>query len=180
MLNYLQIGKIAPNFLTVGIFKNRLGKVRLSDYRGKKNVILIFYPANFTSLSVNELSGLNLYIKEFEKLSTQILAISIDSPFSHLQMLVAVQMQTHLRYLNYPLISDLTHNIAKQYNLLTDDGLCLPGVFIIDKNGALQYYAVNNLLCGRNINEIFRILKAIQFLKENPGRACPLNWNTYK
>jgi alkyl hydroperoxide reductase subunit AhpC len=53
MVNLIQIGKMAPNFVTVGVYKNRLGKIRLSDYHGKKYVILIFYPANFTSVSSN-------------------------------------------------------------------------------------------------------------------------------
>jgi alkyl hydroperoxide reductase subunit AhpC len=59
MNNLLQIGKVAPNFLTVGIFKNRLGKIRLSDYHGKKYVLLVFYPANFTSISATELTELS-------------------------------------------------------------------------------------------------------------------------
>jgi peroxiredoxin (alkyl hydroperoxide reductase subunit C) len=88
MVSSLQVGKLAPNFLTIGVYKNQLGKIRLSDYRGKKYVILVFYPANFTSLSVTELIRLNDKISEFKKLSAQILAVSIDSPFSHLQFLV--------------------------------------------------------------------------------------------
>ena len=76
-----QIGKIAPNFVTVGVFKKRLGRIRLSDYRGKKYVMLIFYPANFTPVSPTELVALSDNISKFRKLSTQILAVSIDSPF---------------------------------------------------------------------------------------------------
>ena len=83
MSNFPQIGTMAPNFLTIGVYKNRLGKIRLSDYYGKKYVILIFYPANFSCLSATELIGLSDRISEFRKLSTQILGISIDSPFSH-------------------------------------------------------------------------------------------------
>lgn len=180
MLNFLQVGKLAPNFLTIGVFKNQLGRIRLSDYRGKKYVILIFYPANFTSISTSELKRLNECNKEFQKLSSQLLAISIDTPFSHLQFLVNNQYQQYLKQLQYPLISDLTQTIANRYRLLTDDGLCLPGVFIIDKDGIIQYYTVNNLLCGRNISEILRILRSIQFLKKNPGQVCPADWGTYR
>ena len=78
MITYLQIGNLAPNFLTVGVFNNKLGKIRLSDYRGKKYVVLIFYPANFTPVSPTELISLSNRITEFRKLSAQILAISID------------------------------------------------------------------------------------------------------
>lgn len=176
MLDSPQIGRMAPNFLTVGVYKNRLGKIRLSDYYGKKYIILIFYPANFTSVSLTELIGLNDRISEFRKLSTQILAVSVDSPFSHLQYLLSKRTQGGVSKLSYPLISDLNHSITRKYKLLTNDGLSLPGLFIIDKEGIIQYYVVNNFLCGRSINELLRILKSIQYVKENPGQACPVNW----
>jgi peroxiredoxin (alkyl hydroperoxide reductase subunit C) len=171
-----QIGKVAPNFLTVGVYKNRLGKIRLSDYRGKKYVILIFYPANFTPVSPTELLNLSDRISEFRRLSTQILAISVDSPFSHLHCLLSKRNEGGLAHLNFPLISDLTQTITNNYHLLTDDGLSFPGLFIIDKEGIIQYYTVNNLLCGRSVNELLRILQSIQYIKENPGQACPVDW----
>ena len=176
MLDFPQIGRMAANFLTVGVYKNRLGKIRLSDYYGKKYVVLVFYPANFTSVSLTELIALNDKIAEFRKLSTQILAISVDSPFSHLHYLLAKRNQGGLGQLNYPLISDTNRSITSAYKLLNKDGLALPGLFIIDKEGIIQYYTVNNLLCGRSINELLRILKSIQYTKENPGQACPVDW----
>ena len=178
MKTFPQIGKIAPNFVTVGVFKERLGRIRLSDYRGKKYVMLIFYPANFTPVSPTELIGLSDNISTFQKLSTQILAVSIDSPFSHLQSLVLSRKQGGLANLNYPLISDLSQNITRDYKLLTEEGLALPGLFIIDKEGIIQYYTVNNLLCSRSVNELIRILESIQYVKKNPGQACPANWKS--
>jgi len=175
MNNSPQIGKIAPNFLTIGVYKTKLGKIRLSDYHGKKYVLLLFYPSNFTSVSPTELIKLSDRILEFRRLSTQILAISTDSPFSHLQYLLSKSSQGGLAELQYPLVSDLNQNITTKYHLLTKDGLSLPGVYIIDKEGIIQYYSVNNLLCGRNIDELLRVLKSIQYIKENPGHACPVN-----
>jgi peroxiredoxin (alkyl hydroperoxide reductase subunit C) len=176
MEDSIQIGIMAPNFVTVGVYKNRLGKIRLSDYHGKKHLILIFYPANFTSVSPTELIRLSDRISEFRKLSTQILAISVDSPFSHLHYLLSKRSQGGLGQLNYPLISDLNQTITTRYKLLTSDGFALPGLFIIDKEGIIQYYTVNNLLCGRSVNELLRILQSIQYIKENPGQACPVDW----
>jgi peroxiredoxin (alkyl hydroperoxide reductase subunit C) len=178
MKHHPQIGKPAPNFLTIGIFKNKLGKIRLSDYRGKKYVILVFYPANFTSVSSTELIEFNNRIQEFQKLSTQVLAISVDSPFSHLHYVLSSREEGGLQDLKYPLLSDLTQTITNDYKLLTDDGMALPGLFIIDKEGILQYYTVNNLLCGRSIHEILRILKSIQYIKQHPGQACPVDWKS--
>ena len=177
MVNQVQIGQPAPNFLAIGVYKQKLGKIRLSDYRGKKYVVLVFYPANITPVSPTELLALNNRIKEFHKLSTQILAVSIDSPFSHLHYLSLTKEKGGLKNLDYPLISDINQTITIDYKLLTEDGLALPGLFIIDKEGLIQYYNVNNLLCGRSVNEIIRILKSIQYIKENPGEACPADWN---
>jgi peroxiredoxin (alkyl hydroperoxide reductase subunit C) len=176
MINSIQIGKRAPNFITIGVYKNRLGKIRLSDYYGKKYVILLFYPANFTSVSSTELIQLSDRISEFRKLSTQIFGISVDSPFSHLHYLLSNRNQGGVAQLNYPLISDLSRTVTKKYKLLTDDGFAFPGLFIVDKEGIIQYYTVNNLLCGRSINELLRILRSIQYIKENPGQACPVDW----
>jgi peroxiredoxin (alkyl hydroperoxide reductase subunit C) len=176
MIHSIQIGKRAPNFVTVGVYKNRLGKIRLSDYYGKKYVLLIFYPANFTSVSSTELIQFSDRISEFRKLSTQILGISVDSPFSHLHYLLSKRNQGGVAQLNYPLVSDLNRKITKKYELLTDDGFAFPGLFIVDKEGIIQYYTVNNLLCGRSVNELLRILQSIQYMKENPGQACPVDW----
>lgn len=178
MITYPQIGKLAPNFLTVGVFNNKLGKIRLSDYRGKKYVVLIFYPANFTPVSPTELINLSDRVAEFRKLSTQVLAISIDSPFSHLRCLLSGRSEGGLSGLKFPLVSDLTKTITTDYKLLTDDGMAFPGVFIIDKEGVIQYYTVNNLLCGRNIDELLRVLKSIQCIEKNPGQACPVDWKS--
>lgn len=176
MLDFTQIGTMAPNFLTIGVYKNRLGKIRLSDYYGKKYVILIFYPANYTSVSPTELINLSDRISEFRKLSTQLLGVSVDSPFSHLHYLLLKRSEGGLNNLNYPLVSDLNHSISRKYKMLTNEGFSVPGLFIIDKEGIIQYYTVNNLLCGRSINELLRILKSIQYIKENPGKACPVDW----
>ena len=175
MLDAIEIGKMAPNFVTVGVYKNRLGKIRLSDYHGKKYVILFFYPANYNSVSSTELIQFSDRISEFRKLSTQILGISVDSPFSHLHYLLSKRSQGGVEQLSYPLLSDLNHSISKKYKLLSEDGFSFPGLFIIDKEGIIQYYTVNNLLCGRNINELIRILQSIHYIKENPGHACPVD-----
>jgi peroxiredoxin 2/4 len=166
-----QIGKRAPNFVGIGVFKKKLGLIRLSDYRSKKYVLLIFYPGNFTPVSPKELIRFSDYISAFRKLSTQVLAISIDSPFSHQQSLSVSRIKRGLANLTYPLVSDLNQTITKDYKLLTEEGLALPGVFIIDKEGIIQYYTVNNLLCSRSVNELIRIIESIQYVKKNPGQA---------
>jgi peroxiredoxin (alkyl hydroperoxide reductase subunit C) len=115
-------------------------------------------------------------IDEFRKLSTQILAISIDSPFSHLRSILSSREEGGLKDISYPLLSDLTQQISRDYKLLTDEGISSAGLVIIDKQGIIQYYSINNSLCGRSINEILRVLKAIQYIQNHPGQVCPVDW----
>ena len=70
----------------------------------------------------------------------------------------------------------MNQTITTKYCLLIRDGLSLPGVFIIDKEGIIQYYTVNNLLCGKSVNELLRILQSIQYIKEMPEQVCPVDW----
>jgi peroxiredoxin (alkyl hydroperoxide reductase subunit C) len=132
-------------------------------------MILFFYTTNFTSVSGTELIQLNDRISQFRSLLTQILSISIDNAFSDLNYVLLKINQVGLDQLNYQLIYDLTKTITKSYKLLTNEGLSFPGLFIIDKEGIIKYYRVNNLLCWKNINELLRILQSIQYIKENPG-----------
>ena len=177
MITCPQIGKPAPNFAAIAVYKKKFGRIRLSDYRGKKYVVLIFYPSNFTAVSLTELIALNNRLPEFRSLSTQILAVSLENPFSHLYSLFRCRQDGGLEDLDYPLISDLTQQITKDYKLITNDGITIPGLFIIDKDGLIQYYSVNNILCGRSLNEILRVLKSIQYVKQYPGQVCPADWD---
>ena len=79
---------------------------------------------------------------------------------------------------NYPLISDLIQIIKNNYLLLINDGLASSGLFIIDKEGIIQYYTVNNLLCDKSIIKLCRILKSIQYIKEHPGYICQVEWKS--
>jgi peroxiredoxin (alkyl hydroperoxide reductase subunit C) len=115
---------------------------------------------------------LNDRISKFRSLSTQIFSILIDSAFLYIHYLLLKRNQGALDKLNYQLISDLTKTITKSYKLLTTEILSFPGLFMIDKEGIIQYYRVNNLLFWKNIDELLRILKSIQYIKENPGQSC--------
>ena len=74
------------------------------------------------------------------------------------------------------MISNLNYIVKNKHQLLTNNGLSFPALFIIDKERIIQYYEVNNLLCGRSVNELLRILNSIQYIKENPGHTCPADW----
>ncbi len=165
----LQIGKPAPEFTMEGYFKGDHKKYSLKDFRGKW-VILFFYPLDFTFVCPTELIELSKRHDEFEKVNTQVLGISVDSVYSHEAWL------KELGDFNYPLLSDMTKNVSWDYNvLLEEEGVSLRGAFIIDPDGVLKCYMVNDLAIGRNVDELLRLVCAFQ-----TGDLCPVGWNKGK
>lgn len=175
--NYAQVGKSAPDFEVTAVFQEEFGKIRLSDYRKKKYVILFFYPLDFTFVCPTEITSFSDRFNEFSSLDTEILGVSVDSEYAHLTWLQTEREEGGLGLLQYPLIADLRKEISNSYNvLLTDSGVALRGLFIIDKEGIIQYSTINNLSIGRSVDETLRILQAIQYVNENPDEACPVDW----
>nr|KJB62039.1 hypothetical protein B456_009G397800 [Gossypium raimondii] len=151
--------------------------VKLSEYIGKKYVILFFYPLDFTFVCPTEITAFSDRYEEFEKLNTEILGVSIDSVFSHLAWVQTDRKSGGLGDLKYPLISDVTKTIAKAYGvLIPDQGIALRGLFIIDKEGIIQHSTINNLAIGRSVDETMRTLQALQYVQENPDEVCPAGW----
>ena len=175
-LNELQIGKLAPDFQSTAVVEGDFVNISLSDYRGKKYVILFFYPLDFTFVCPTEIISFSDRYDDFSKLEAEILGVSVDSEYSHLAWLQTARESGGLGELNYPLVSDLKKEISRSYQVLIDSGVALRGLFIIDKEGILQYSTINNLSIGRSVDETLRILQAIRYVQENPDEACPANW----
>jgi peroxiredoxin (alkyl hydroperoxide reductase subunit C) len=172
----LQVGQLAPDFEATAVFDQEFAKIRLSDYQGKKYVILFFYPLDFTFICPTEITSFSDRFEEFTKLNTEILGVSVDSEFSHLAWLQTIRENGGLGNLSYPLISDLKKEISAAYNVLIEEGIALRGLFIIDREGFIQYSTVNNLAFGRSVDETLRVLQAIQYVQNNPDEVCPANW----
>ncbi|KAJ4885794.1 hypothetical protein Rs2_25542 [Raphanus sativus] len=152
-------------------------KVKLSEYIGKKYVILFFYPLDFTFVCPTEITAFSDRYAEFEKLNTEVLGVSVDSVFSHLAWVQTDRKSGGLGDLNYPLISDVTKSISKSFGVLIhDQGIALRGLFIIDKEGVIQHSTINNLGIGRSVDETMRTLQALQYIQENPDEVCPAGW----
>lgn len=173
----IQVGQLAPDFEALAAFEEDIFKVRLSDYRKKKYVILFFYPLDFTFVCPTEINSFNDYFETFSELNTEVLGVSVDSEFSHLTWLDMEREYGGIGLLNYPLISDITKDISQSYNVLLDSGVSLRGLFIIDKEGIIQYATITNLAVGRSVEETLRILQAIQYVNENPDESCPADWS---
>ncbi|XWS59407.1 hypothetical protein CRYUN_Cryun08bG0119200 [Craigia yunnanensis] len=171
------VGNAAPDFEAEAVFDQEFIKVKLSEYIGKKYVILFFYPLDFTFVCPTEITAFSDRYEEFEKLNTEILGVSVDSVFSHLAWVQTDRKSGGLGDLKYPLISDVTKSISKSYGvLIPDQGIALRGLFIIDKEGIIQHSTINNLAIGRSVDETMRTLQALQYVQENPDEVCPAGW----
>lgn len=161
-----QIGRPAPEFTAQAYTNGEIKQVSLNDYKGKW-VVLFFYPLDFTFVCPTEIQGFDQKKAEFDKLNAQVLGCSVDSVYSHKEW-----CEGSLGKMNYPLISDINHRISRDYGVLLEDkGISLRGVFLIDPDGNLRSYLVNDLAVGRNVDEIIRLLQAFQ-----SGELCPVGW----
>ncbi len=168
------IQKEAPDFTATAVIDGQFKEISLSDYRGKY-VVLFFYPLDFTFVCPTELHAFQEKLGEFEKRNVQVIGVSIDSQFSHLAWLNTPKSKGGIEGVQYPLVADLDKSISKSYRVLLDAGIALRGVFLIDKEGITRSMTVNDLPIGRNIDEIIRVVDALQFTEEH-GEVCPANW----
>lgn len=170
-----QIGQPAPHFQATAVYDEEFISVQLKDYIGKY-LVLLFYPLDFTFVCPTEITAFSDHYESFKQLNTEVLAISVDSEYTHLAWLQTSRQLGGLGTLNYPLVSDLKKEISRAYNILHDNSVALRGLFIIDKEGILQHVLINNLAFGRSINETIRTLQAIQHVQNYPEEVCPANW----
>uniref|UniRef100_A0ACD5UX46 Uncharacterized protein n=1 Tax=Avena sativa TaxID=4498 RepID=A0ACD5UX46_AVESA len=119
------VGNKAPDFAAEAVFDQEFINVKLSDYIGKKYVILFFYPLDFTFVCPTEITAFSDRHEEFEKINTEILGVSVDSVFSHLAWVQTERKSGGLGDLKYPLVSDVTKSISKSFGVLIADQISL-------------------------------------------------------
>jgi alkyl hydroperoxide reductase subunit AhpC len=163
----VQVSKQAPDFTLEAVVGGKTTRVSLTDYDGKW-VVLFFYPLDFTFVCPTELTGFNEALEKFHSLDAEVMAVSVDSVYSHLAW-----QQGRLGPLKFPQMSDLTREVSREYGVLIEDkGYSLRGLFIIDPNGVLRYMTVHDENVGRSVEETLRVLEALQ-----TGALCPLGWH---
>ena len=174
---YTLIQKPAPEFTATAVMpNNEITTLSLSDFKDKKYVVLFFYPLDFTFVCPSEIIAFSHRVEEFEKRGVQVLGVSVDSEFSHHAWRNTEIKNGGIGQIKYPLIADITKEIARDYGVLIDDSVALRGTFLIDKAGVVRHATLNDLPLGRNVDETLRVVDALQFTEEH-GEVCPAGWN---
>jgi peroxiredoxin (alkyl hydroperoxide reductase subunit C) len=169
------VSQKAPDFTADAFVNGEFKKVSLADYKGKK-VVLFFYPLDFTFVCPTEILAFVDRIDDFKKRHTEVIGASVDSQFTHHAWAQVDRKDGGIKGVNYPLVADLSKNIARSYGVLLEEpGIALRGLFIINKDGILKHSTINHLDLGRNVDEVLRVLDAIDFSEEH-GEVCPANW----
>jgi peroxiredoxin (alkyl hydroperoxide reductase subunit C) len=170
------VGLEAPDFSATAVVDQEFREISLRQYRGRY-VVLFFYPLDFTFVCPTEITAFSDRHPEFARLNTEILAVSVDSPFSHLAWVQTERKSGGLGDIAYPLVSDLTKTIARAFHVLDEDaGTALRGLFLIDPDGVILHSTINDLAVGRSVDETLRVLQAFQHVQAHPDQVCPVGW----
>ena len=171
----LLVTQHAPDFTAQAVMPdNTFSELKLSSYRGRY-VVLFFYPLDFTFVCPSEIIAFDKALKKFEERNTQVIGVSVDSHFTHLAWKKTPVEQGGIGPIRYPLVSDLSKRIARDYGVLVNDEVALRGLFLIDKQGVVRHAVVNDLALGRSIDEVLRMVDALRFHEER-GDVCPADW----
>lgn len=185
------VGKKAPAFKAPAVVNGVefIDEFSLEQYIGNKYVVFFFYPADFTFVCPTEIIAFQEKISEFEKRKVAVVGCSVDSKHSHWAWLQTERKDGGIKGVKYPLVADAAMTIAENYDVLagewdyTDDGDAIfegvpeayRGLFLIDKEGTVRHQIVNDMPLGRSVDEVLRLIDALQFAEEN-GSVCPANW----
>ncbi len=186
------VGKKAPSFSAMAVVNGSeiVENFSLDQYVGKKYVVFFFYPADFTFVCPTEIIAFQDKIAEFEKRNVQVVGASTDSEFSHWKWLQTEKRQGGIKGVKFPLVADGSMTISENYDVLAgqydynDDGqivfsgipMAYRGLFLIDKDGLVRHQVVNDMPLGRSVDEVLRMIDALQFFEEN-GEVCPADWH---
>ena len=172
----MYVQNTAPSFKADALMPDgNFDNIDIAQFKNKKYVVLFFYPLDFTFVCPSEIIAFSKRNHEFEKRNTQVLGVSIDSKFTHHAWTNTPTDLGGIGHVSFPLLSDITKNISKQYGVLINSSVALRATVIIDKQGIIRHYSINDLPLGRNVDEFIRILDAIQYTEKH-GEVCPAGW----
>lgn len=171
------VGKPAPDFTTLAVMgDNSINEsFNLAAHIKDRYAVLFFYPLDFTFVCPSELIAFDHRLKEFHDRNVEVIGASIDSHFTHLAWKNTPVNKGGIGQVRYPLVADINHSIIKAYDVEHSLGVAFRGSFLIDKAGMVRHQVVNDLPLGRNIDEMLRMIDALQFTEQH-GEVCPAGW----
>lgn len=172
------VTKKAPDFTANAVLGNNeiVDNFNLYENFGEKGTVLFFYPLDFTFVCPSEIIAFDHRLDEFTSRGINVIGCSVDSHFTHLAWKNTPVSEGGIGQVRYPLVADLTKQIAADYDVLLDGGVALRGSFLIDTDGTIRHAVINDLPLGRNIDEMLRMIDAMHFTNEH-GEVCPAGWN---
>lgn len=174
------VGKQAPDFTATTVFgNNEIKEMKFSEYTKGKYAVVFFYPLDFTFVCPSELIAFDHRLAEFTARGVEVIGVSIDSQFTHLAWKNTPVNAGGIGQVGYPLVADIKHEICRAYDVEAAGGVAFRGSFLIDKAGVVRHQVVNDLPLGRNVDEMLRMVDALQFTEEH-GEVCPAGWNKGK
>jgi peroxiredoxin (alkyl hydroperoxide reductase subunit C) len=170
------ITKQAPDFTAPAVMPDGSieEKFTLSNLKGNY-VVLFFYPLDFTFVCPTEIIAHDRRIKQFKERQVEVVGVSIDSHFTHAAWRNTDVNNGGIGSIQFPLVADIDHSITQAYGVEHPDAIALRASFLIDRQGIVQHQVVNNLPLGRNVDEMLRLVDALQFTEEH-GEVCPAGW----
>jgi peroxiredoxin (alkyl hydroperoxide reductase subunit C) len=170
------IAKEAPDFTAPAVMPSGVieEQFKLSDLRGKY-VVLFFWPLDFTFVCPTEIIAHDRRMAQFVERNVAVVGVSIDSQFTHFAWRNTPINNGGIGPVQFPIVADVTHAITKAYGVEHPGGVALRASFLIDRDGIVQHQVVNNLPLGRNVDEMLRMVDALQFFEEY-GEVCPAGW----
>jgi len=172
------VTKKAPDFTANAVLGNNeiVDNFNLYENFGEKGTVLFFYPLDFTFVCPSEIIAFDHRLDEFTSRGVNVIGCSVDSHFTHLAWKNTPVEKGGIGQVRYPLVADLTKQIARDYDVLLEDaGVALRGSFLIDTDGTIRHAVINDLPLGRNIDEMLRMIDAMHFTNEH-GEVCPAGW----
>ena len=171
------VGKQAPDFTVPAVLADGsiVDEFSFSQTTKGKYAVVFFYPLDFTFVCPSELIAFDHRMDEFTKRGVEVIGVSIDSHFTHNAWRNTAINDGGIGQVKYTLAADMTHQICKDYDVESDGGVAFRGSFLIDREGLVRHQVVNDLPLGRNVDEMLRMVDALQFTDEH-GEVCPAGW----
>ncbi len=170
------VNKQAPDFTAAAVLGDGsiVDAFQLSSLRGKY-VVLFFWPLDFTFVCPSEIIAHNNRMDKFRELGVEVVGVSIDSQFTHHAWRSTPVEKGGIGAVEFTMVADVKHEITRAYGIEHEDGVALRASFLIDARGVVQHQVVNNLPLGREVDEMVRLVEALQFTEEH-GEVCPAGW----